>query len=92
MCSCEGNRESKLAALVEEEGKVEERERGRERESSVEGSRVRRVADAEFAVHGIPTHPPLTLFPRRRIPRLFYVHSEITQAGRRCKSRCIDRK
>lgn len=32
VCSCEGNRESKLAALVEEEGKVEEREGGRERE------------------------------------------------------------
>lgn len=32
VCSCESNRESKLAALVEE-GKVEEREREKERET-----------------------------------------------------------
>lgn len=61
VCSCESNRESKLAALVEERERwkrAREREKGRERQSSVEGSRVRRVADAESLQLTVQrTHP-----------------------------------
>lgn len=62
VCSCESNRESKLAALVEE-GKVEEREREGERDSRV--SKVREfegllTQSLQFTVYRLTPFDPVS--------------------------------